>query len=124
MEDRVMLDGILMKCNQTPPRANNPTDCENARVAIERLAKDDVDPAVEKKRQEAFEQAREKLRLAQDKLRQEQEAKTKVDAYSLPVVPVEPPSQPKPDSPAKTDPQASAFPGNATLPPLAGANTR
>ena len=78
-----MLDGILMKCNQTPPRANNPTDCENARVAIERLAKDDVDPAVEKKRQEEFERAREKLRLAQDKLRQEQEAKTKVDAYSV-----------------------------------------
>ncbi len=34
--------------------------------------------------------------MAQDKLRQEQEAKTKVDAYHLPLVPVEPPSAPDP----------------------------
>jgi hypothetical protein len=39
------------------------------------------------------------LRLAQEKLRQEQEAKSKVDAYSLPVVPVEPPPAPKSDAP-------------------------
>ena len=90
MEDRVTLDGILMKCNQNPAKARNDSACENARIAIERLASQNVDPAAEKKRQEGFERAREQLRLAQEKQRQEQEAKAKVDAYSLPVVPVPP----------------------------------
>jgi hypothetical protein len=104
MEDRVTLDGVLMKCNQNPSKARNDSDCLNARIAIERLAKD-VDPAVEEKHNEDFERSREQLRLSQEKLRQEQEAKSKVDAYSLPVVPVDPP-------PPKSDP-----------PPLAGTAT-
>jgi len=90
MEDRVTLDGILMKCDQDPSKVRNPSDCETARIAIERLASQQVDPDVEKKREAEFEKAREKLRVVQDKLRQEQEAKTKVDAYTLPVVPVNP----------------------------------
>jgi hypothetical protein len=89
MEDRVTLDGVLLKCNQNPNMARNDSDCLNARIAIERLAKD-VDPAEEDRRRAEFEASREKLRLAQDKVRQEQEAKTKVDAYNLPLVPVEP----------------------------------
>ena len=88
MEDRVTLDGVIMKCDQNPARARD-SDCLNARIAIERLAKD-VDPAEDEKRRAAFEASRDKLRLAQEKLRQEQEAKTKVDAYNLPLVPVEP----------------------------------
>ena len=103
MEDRVTLDGVMMKCDQNPARARD-SDCLNARIAIERLAKD-VDPAEDEKRRAAFEASRDKLRLAQEKLRQEQEAKTKVDAYNLPLVPVDPPpageptggaTQPKP----------------------------
>jgi hypothetical protein len=89
MEDRVTLDGVLMKCNEHPARARNDSDCLNARIAIERLAKD-VDPAEEAKRNADFEHSRDRLRLAQEKIRQEQEAKTKVDAYSLPLVPVDP----------------------------------
>jgi hypothetical protein len=73
-----------------------PSDCENARIASERLASQQVDPDVEKKRQEEFEKAREQLRLAQEKKRQEQEEKTKVDAYTLPVVPVDPAPKPAP----------------------------
>ena len=88
MEDRVTLDGVIMKCDQNPARGRD-SDCLNARIAIERLAKD-VDPAEEEKRKAAFEASREKLRLAQEKVRQEQEAKTKVDAYNLPLVPVDP----------------------------------
>lgn len=90
MQDRVTLDGIMMKCDQNPARLHDTQDCENARIAIERLAAQNVDPTVDKKRQEEFERAREQLRLAQEKQRQEQEARTKVDAYSLPVVPVNP----------------------------------
>jgi hypothetical protein len=88
MEDRVTLDGVLMKCNEHPAKTRNDSDCVNARIAIERLAKD-VDPAVEAKRNAEFERSREQLRLVQDKVRREQEAKTKVDAYNLPLVPVE-----------------------------------
>jgi hypothetical protein len=89
MEDRVTLDGVLMKCNQNPAKARTESDCLNARIAIERLASQS-DPAEEAKRAEEFERSREKLRQIQDKQRQDQEAQTKVDAYHLPLVPVEP----------------------------------
>jgi hypothetical protein len=88
MEDRVTLDGVLLKCNEHPEKVRNEIDCLNARIAIERLAKD-VDPAEEARRNAEFERRRERLRLAQEKVRQEQETKTKVDAYNLPVIPVE-----------------------------------
>lgn len=91
MEDRVTLDGVLMKCNQSPSKARTDSDCLNARIAIERLASQN-EPAQEAKRMEEFEHSREKLRMAQERQRQEQEANTKVDAYHLPLVPVEPTS--------------------------------
>jgi hypothetical protein len=94
MEDRVALDGVLMKCNRDPGKARKDSDCLNARIAIERLAAQ-VDPAVEAKRVEDFERSREQLRVVEDKKRQEQESKTKVDAYHLPVIPVEPTPPPK-----------------------------
>jgi hypothetical protein len=100
MEDRVLLDGVLMKCNRDPGKARSNSDCMNARIAIERLAAR-VDPAAEAKRTEDFERSREQLRALQDKQRQEQEAKNpKVDAYHLPVIPVNPTPPPKdPQSP-------------------------
>ena len=99
MEDRVALDGVLMKCNRDPARARQDSDCLNARIAIERLAAR-IDPAVEAKRVEEFEKSREQLRVVEDKKRQEMESKTKVDAYHLPVIPVEPVPAPKdPQSP-------------------------
>jgi hypothetical protein len=100
MEDRVALDGVLMKCNSSPQKARSDSDCLNARIAIERLAAR-VDPAVEAKRVEDFERSREQLRLSEERKRkQEQESKVKVDAYHLPVIPVEPTPPPKdPQSP-------------------------
>jgi hypothetical protein len=95
MEDRVTLDGVLMKCNQNQSKARTDSDCLNARIAIERLASQS-EPAKEAKRKEEFERTREQLRLAQEKQRQEQEAKTKVDVYHLPLVPVEPSPPPAP----------------------------
>ncbi len=110
MEDRVTLDGVLMKCNQNLSKARTDSDCLNARIAIERLASQ-TDPAVEAKRAEDFERSREQLRLAQDKRRQEQEAKTKVDAYHLPLVPVEPAPAPAPEPDgAKAPPPGGAAP--------------
>jgi hypothetical protein len=89
LEDRVTLDGVLLKCNEHPAKVRNESDCLAARIAVERLAKD-VDPAEETRRNAEFERSREKLRLAQEKVRQDHEAKIKVDAYNLPLVPVEP----------------------------------
>jgi hypothetical protein len=96
MEDRVALDGVLMKCNRDVAKARTDSDCLNARIAIERLASK-VDPAEQQKHAEEFEKNREQLRAAQDKARQEQEAsKVKVDAWHLPVIPVEPVPPPAP----------------------------
>src|ERR1700676_3358367 len=61
MEDRVMLDGVLMKCNQSKARSD--AECINARIASERLANKN-EPAVEAKRGEEFERSREWLRVA------------------------------------------------------------
>lgn len=90
MEDRVALDGVLLKCNKDPAKSRTDTDCQNARIAVERLASKQVNPDQEAKRQEEFERSREQLRLIEDKRRAEEEAKKpKVDVYNLPVVPVE-----------------------------------
>jgi len=105
MENRVTLDGVLMKCNQDPSRARTDSDCLNARIAIERLASQS-EPAQEAKRTEEFEQSREKRRLTQEKQRQEQQAKTKVDAYHLPLVPVEPTAPPAPAPDVSSPPVA------------------
>jgi len=116
MEDRVALDGVLLKCDQNPAKSRNNTECANARIAIERLAAKEVDPALEEKRQAEFERAREERRLALEKQRAEEEAKKKkVDVYSLPVVPVEPAPPPASTS---APPQPSADP-----PPVAGTTT-
>jgi hypothetical protein len=103
MEDRVTLDGVLMKCNQNQSRARTDSDCLNARIAIERLASQ-TEPAEEAKRRQEFERSREQLRLAQEKQRQEREAKTKVDVYQLPLVPVDPAPPPAAPPPNETNP--------------------
>jgi hypothetical protein len=89
LEDRVMLDGVLLKCNQDSGKARNDADCDNARIAVERLASEQ-ERAEETKRRDEFEHSREQLRLAQEKQR-DMAAKPKLDGYSLPVVPVDPP---------------------------------
>ncbi len=98
MEDTVKLDGVILKCNQDPARARSDSDCINARIAVERLGSQH-EALREAKSAEDFERSREQLRSLQDKQRQEDEAKSKVDAYHLPLVPVEP------GAPAK-DPQS------------------
>jgi hypothetical protein len=115
MEDRVTLDGVLMKCNQSPSKARTDADCQNARIAIDRLGSQS-EAAEEAKRAEEFERSREQLRLAQEKQRQEQAAKVKpVDVYHLPLVPVESPaSAPAPAAPANTPPP----PNDAGAPPV------
>src|SRR5476651_773837 len=61
MQDRVALDGILMKCNDQAPRDKAGSDCEIARVAAERLAAERESTEIAKRQQE-FELNREKLR--------------------------------------------------------------
>jgi hypothetical protein len=87
LEDRVMLDGVLLKCDQDFGKAHSDADCYNARIAVERLAAQH-EPAEEAKRREEFERTREQLRLAEEKQR-DQAAKPKLDGYTLPLVPVD-----------------------------------
>lgn len=123
MEDRVTLDGILLKCNQSQS-ARASSDCQNARIASERLAVQNVNPADEKKHQDDFERAREQLRLTQDKVRQEQEAKKKVDPYTLPLVPVDPSaSPPKGDAATAGSPSAKSDQARGNPPPTAATTT-
>jgi hypothetical protein len=122
MEDRVALDGILLKCDQHSDRSHDSAECENARIAVDRLAAQNVDPTVEQKRQEEFERAREQLRLTQERARQEQEAKKKVDPYTLPVVPVNPAETQAPQPQASgAPPQANA--ASSAPPATAGTTT-
>jgi hypothetical protein len=115
MEDRVALDGVLMKCDQNRSKARTDTECQNARTAANRLGSEN-EAAEEAKRAAEFERSREQLRLAQDKQRQEQAAKVKpVDVYHLPLVPVEP-AAPAP-APASTPTPAPATPASAAPPP-------
>jgi len=98
MEDRVKLDGVILKCNQDAALARSDLDCLNARIAIDRLAAQ-KEAAREAKHEQDFERSRAQLRDLQEKQREEQEAKSKVDAYHLPLVPVDP-------SPPTRDPQS------------------
>jgi hypothetical protein len=101
LDDRVALDGILMKCNRSGDGAAVDPECERARIAVERLARES-EAAEAAKRAAEFEKSRESLRLAQERQRQQQEAAAKVDPYSLPVIPIDPatsataPSPPNP----------------------------
>ncbi len=92
MDDRVVLDGILLKCSRTPSKMNSDSDCINARVAIERLAKVN-ELGEEKKHAEEFERVREQLRVSEARNHQ-MDTHPKLDGYSLPVVPVEPVESP------------------------------
>jgi len=104
MEDRVVLDGLLMKCNDNPEMARTSVDCANARTAVERLAEEHEATDVAKREAE-FEHSREQLRQLQDKQRAAQESATKVDAYHLPVLPVD-------SSATPATPVSPAPPGN------------
>jgi hypothetical protein len=88
MQDRVALDGILLKCSQPSGRDRAGADCEIARVAVERLGAE-KEAAEVAGRQQDFERNREKLRLTDDQHKAAQ-AEKKVDVYTMPVVPVEP----------------------------------
>ncbi len=89
MGDRVALDGILLKCNDPALRDKAGANCEIARIAVERLAKQ-KEAAEEALRQQEFERNREKLRLTDEQRAAQQSAQKKVDPYTMPVVPVEP----------------------------------
>jgi sRNA-binding protein len=89
MEDRVALDGEILKCNQDANLARSDLECANARIAVERLASQQ-EALNQAKAAAEFERSRQQLRSMQEQQRQEEEARKKVDAYHLPLVPVDP----------------------------------
>ena len=92
MQDRVALDGIMLKCNDPTRRDRPGSDCEIARVAGERLAAE-KEAAEIAKRQQDFERNRDKLRQSDEQRKAAQAEQKKVDPYTMPVVPVEPASE-------------------------------
>ena len=97
MQDRVALDGILLKCSQQSGKSVAGADCEIARVAAERLGAE-KEAAEVARRQQEFERNREKLRLSDDQ-RKAAQVEKKVDVYTMPVIPVD---QPPVSPPAST----------------------
>ena len=93
VEDPVMLDGVLMKCNGTSNTQRPGIECKNARIAADRIAsgRESIELA---KREAAFERSRERLRQQQDMERRQQEEANKVDPYKMPLVPPAPPANP------------------------------
>jgi hypothetical protein len=85
MEDRVTLDGIILKCGQSAGQQQLGAECELARIAVERLARKN-EAAEQAKRQEEFERNREKLRQNDEQRARAQAEQKKVDPYTMPVV--------------------------------------
>lgn len=94
MEDPVMLDGVLMKCNGAKGSQRASVECKNARIAVERMAAQREKEEIAK-REAAFERNREHLRLQQEALQRQQDEARRVDPYKLPLIPpVENPAAP------------------------------
>jgi len=108
LEDRVLLDGIVLKCNADPQRSRNDPQCATARIAVARLAAQ-REAAEVAAHQADFERTREQLRQAQEERRNAQAAAQRVDAYSLPLVPVDP----APGAPGGSAPAAGTGPDHA-----------
>lgn len=89
MQDRVALDGILLKCNDSTARDRSGADCEIARVAADRISAE-KEAAEVAKRQQDFERNRDKLRLSDEQHKAVQAEQKKVDPYTMPLVPVDP----------------------------------
>jgi hypothetical protein len=98
MQDRVALDGILLKCNQPSGKDRGGPDCEIARVAVERLGAE-KEAAEVARRQQDFERNRDKLRITDDQRKAAQADQKKVDVYTMPVVPVDPAPASTPNHP-------------------------
>jgi crotonobetainyl-CoA:carnitine CoA-transferase CaiB-like acyl-CoA transferase len=88
LEDRVLLDGIILKCNSDLDMSRNDPQCATARIALARIAAD-TEAAERAARQADFERRREQLRQAEERQRRAEEAANKVDPYTLPVVPLD-----------------------------------
>jgi hypothetical protein len=86
MDDPVMLQAVLTRCNQSGDLRD--AECRNAREAVDRLAEERPAEAQQKEAlaQAEFERAREELRQRAERDRQRQAALQRVDPYTMPLV--------------------------------------
>lgn len=109
MEDPVVLQMVLNKCNETG--AVHDEECRNARAAAERLEELQPAEAREQKKAQAdteFELAREKRRQREELERRRREATEKVDPYTMPLIePMQGEEATPPDSPPTQPPQST-----------------
>ena len=85
MQDREVLDAVLLRCNSLGNAAKHDKECLNAREAVERLADEEQKKAAPVA-QEEFERAREERRARDERERRNREAAQRVDPYSMPLV--------------------------------------
>jgi hypothetical protein len=88
MDDPVGLQAVLARCNQSG-NVYDDVECRHAREAVERLEAAQSTERLKQKQADAqseFERAREERRLRDERERQREEAKQKVDPYTMPLV--------------------------------------
>lgn len=105
MDDPVVLQAVLARCNQSGEVRD--LECRNARDAVERLEAQQPTELVKQKQadvQSEFERARAARRQREELERQREEARQRVDPYTMPLVkdPMSPPPQSTALNPAES----------------------
>ena len=96
VDDRVLLQGIIVRCAADKRAADADVECTNARLAVERIGAEE-DSRHSAERGAAFDQQREQHRVQEEQRRRAAEhAQATFDPYSSPVTGDKPPEQAKP----------------------------
>ena len=94
--DPILLQGIIARCATNPGTAAQQVECANARLAVERVAREE-EANRSGQRDTAFEHLREQRRLQEEQSRRAAErAQPGFDPYSSPVTSDKPPEPAKP----------------------------
>jgi hypothetical protein len=86
LADPAVLQGVMARCSEGRPseRESDP-ECVNARIAVERQAREQ-DAANAGERHQEFERKREALRARDERVRAATQAAQRTDVYTMPVV--------------------------------------
>jgi alpha-D-ribose 1-methylphosphonate 5-triphosphate synthase subunit PhnG len=86
MADPLSMENVVMRCNRDVQKMHSDIECRNARTAAAKL--DELRQKREAdKLQEEFERVREQRRVEQERVKQAQDAASRVDPYTMPVAP-------------------------------------
>jgi hypothetical protein len=89
MNDREVLEAVLVRCNSLGSEATRDRECRNAREAADRLAEQEAEEqkaTIAPATQAEFERARAERRAKDERERRRREAEQHVDPYNMPLV--------------------------------------